>query len=149
MQSDSVLCWLQESWLLVTAARLSIHISGIPVRYGATMLKTIDRPLPSLAEKRITREIYGRWERSRLCKKKNALLNIPPERYCKGMRQETPTSHWHYTWSIRSSAFLIVTLKKCLLCPLFSTSSIFPIRRGKENLMKKCLFADEWRQKRR
>jgi hypothetical protein len=59
------------------------------------------------------------------------------------MGQATHHPHWRYTWSIRSSAFLIVTLKRCLLCPLFSTSSIFPIRRGKENLMKKCLFADE------
>lgn len=49
----------------------------------------------------------------------------------------SPASYWRCTASIRSSAFLIVTLKKCLLCPLFSTSSIFPIRRGRENLMKK------------
>jgi hypothetical protein len=43
------------------------------------MLKMIDRPLPALTGKRITREVYRGWEGSRFSKRKNALLNTPPE----------------------------------------------------------------------
>jgi hypothetical protein len=46
------------------------------------MLKTIDRP--PLAEERITGEVCERRERGRFSKRKNALLNIPPERWLGG-----------------------------------------------------------------
>jgi hypothetical protein len=90
-------------------------MSGILVRYGATMLKTIGRP--PLAEERITGEVCGVWERGRFSKRKNALLNIPPGRW---HGDETPL--WRYTWSIRSSAFLIVTLKDA------SSALFFPLQ---------------------
>ena len=37
-------------------------------------------PSPALAGKRITGEVHGGWEKSKFCKRKNAPLNMPPER---------------------------------------------------------------------
>lgn len=146
LQNELLLHWWYEARSLAVVVPQSLQCWKYSYIENSCQVRS-DRvendrpPSPALAEKRITEEVHGGWEKSKFCNRKKTRRWICRPWGRGSMRQAnlppSPASYWRCTASIRSSAFLIVTLKKCLLCPLFSTSSTFPIRRGRENLMKK------------
>jgi len=85
LQNEPLLRWWYEARSLALAVVRSLQCWKYSYIEDSCQVRS-DRvendrpPSPALAEKRITGEVHGGWEKSKFCKRKNAPLNMPPVR---------------------------------------------------------------------